>query len=59
MKDEKYIYYWYCPACKDYELKFVRSISEARSALEKHEEEKHEGKHVGTFGKARGDYFNN
>lgn len=50
MKTEELIYYWYCPACKDFEKKIASSLPGARIELEKHEQEKHKGKQVGTFG---------
>jgi hypothetical protein len=53
MKTEELTYYWYCPACKDFEKKPADSLPGARKKLEEHEKEKHKGKPVGTFGKSK------
>ncbi|MFA7219026.1 MAG: hypothetical protein WC119_00675 [Synergistaceae bacterium] len=53
MKDEDFVYYWYCPACKILEHQPADSLAHARTLLEAHEKEKHKGKQVGNYGKKK------
>ena len=48
--ESNYKYYWYCPACKTPKF-YVKSLEDAHKDLEIHENNIHNGKTVGIFGK--------